>query len=179
SQTTMDQLAESLGMSKKTLYLHFRSKEQLAEAMLKEISDAIGKIHEKVMGSELNTVEKLYRIGKEMQQCLLTIGSVKLLGDLQRNAPHLWQKIKEVRNKKIRSLWENLLAEGMRKGYFRKEINTEIFVTIHMASVERLLDTEFMLSNELSFSQSKSDLLDIFLNGILTEKGRKTESKNH
>ena len=81
SQTTMDDLAESLGMSKKTLYEHFRSKEQLAEAMLKEISDAIGKIHEEVMGLDLNTVEKLNRIGKEMQQCLLTIASVKLLAD--------------------------------------------------------------------------------------------------
>ena len=171
----MDHLAESLGISKKTLYEHFRSKEQLAEAMLKEISDAIARIHHEVMGSDLNTVEKLHRIGQEMQKCLLTLASVKLLSDLRRNAPHLWQKIKEVRNKKIRSLWENLFTEGIRKGYFRKELNTELFITIHMASVEKLLDTEFMLANEQSFSQSRSDLLDIFLNGILTEKGRKIE----
>jgi AcrR family transcriptional regulator len=179
SQTTMDHLSQSLGMSKKTLYEHFRSKEQLAEAMLKDISNAIGKIHEEVMETESNTVEKLHLIGQRMKKCLLTLASVKLLGDLQRNAPNLWKKIKEVRNKKIRALWTNLLSEGMRKGYFRKELNTEIFITAHMASVERLLDTEFMLSNELSFSQSRTDLLDIFLNGILTEKGRKAESKYH
>ncbi|MFI5264856.1 MAG: TetR/AcrR family transcriptional regulator, partial [Candidatus Kapaibacterium sp.] len=97
SQTTMDELAESLGMSKKTLYEHFRSKEQLAEAMLKDISDSIGKIHETVMGSDANTVEKLHLLGQEMQKCLLTVASVKLLTDLRRNAPHLWLKIKEVK----------------------------------------------------------------------------------
>jgi AcrR family transcriptional regulator len=177
SQTTMDELAESLGMSKKTLYEHFRSKEQLAEAMLKDISDSIGKIHDTVMGSDANTVEKLHLIGQEMQKCLLTVASVKLLADLRRNAPHLWLKIKEVKNKKIQSLWRNLLGEGMQKGYFRKELNTEIFIAIHMASVERLLDTEFMLTSDQSFSQSRAEVLDIFLNGILTEKGRKAESK--
>lgn len=177
SKTTMDHLAELLGMSKKTLYEHFRSKEQLAEAMIKELSDAIAKIQIEVLDSDANTIEKLYRIGAEMQKCLLTLTSVKLLTDLRRNAPELWQKIKEVRNKKIRTLWNNLMTEGKHKGYFRKELNTEVFITIHMASVEKLLDTEFMLTNELTFAQSRADLLDIFLHGILTEKGRIAESK--
>ncbi len=177
SQTTMDHLAEILGMSKKTLYEHFRSKEQLAEAMIKDISEAIGKIQEEILKTEVNTVEKIFLAGQSMQKCLLTLTSVKLLGDLRRNAPDLWKKIGEVRNKKIRTLWGNLLSEGMRKGYFRKELNTEVFITIHMASVERLLDSEFMLTNEHSFTQSRADLMDIFLNGILTDKGRKTESQ--
>jgi AcrR family transcriptional regulator len=179
SQTTMDHLAEILGMSKKTLYEHFRSKEQIAEAMIKDISAAIGKIHTEVMKSNANTVEKIYLIGKGMQKCLLTIGSVKLLGDLKRNAPELWQKIKEVKNQKIRTLWGNLLEEGMRKGYFRKEINAELFMTIHMASIERLIEGDFMLANEQSFGKLRIDLLDIFLNGILTGKGRDAESKYH
>ncbi len=177
SQTTMDQLAELLGMSKKTLYEHFDSKEQLAEAMIEEISLAISKINEEVMKQNVNTVEKLHLIGQGMQKCLLTLASVKLLSDLRRNAPELWMKLKEIRNEKIRKNWSNLLAEGMRKGYFRKELNVEIFITIHMASVERLLDSEVMLSSGRSFTQSRTDLLDIFLNGILTDKGRMIESE--
>jgi len=179
SQTTMDHLAELLGMSKKTLYEHFRSKEQLAEAMIKDISVAIGKIHAEVMETDANTVEKIHLIGQKMQKCMQTVASVTLLGDLRRNAPELWLKIKEVKNKKILALWGNLLSEGMHKGYFRKELNTEVFITIYMASVERLFDPEFMLSTELSFTQARSQLLDIFLNGILTDKGRKAESKYH
>jgi AcrR family transcriptional regulator len=179
SQTTMDHLAETLGMSKKTLYEHFRSKEQLAEEMIKDISDSIGKIHTDVMKRDVNTVEKIRLIGQGMQKCLLTVASVKLLSDLRRNAPDLWQKIKEVKNQKIRLLWSNLLSEGMRKGYFRKEINSELFITIHMASIERLLEGDTMLATEQSFAQSRIDLLDIFLNGILTGKGREAVTKNH
>jgi AcrR family transcriptional regulator len=177
SKTTMDQLAQSLGMSKKTLYEYFRSKEKLAEAMIKDISDAIGKIQDEVMKSEISTVEKIFRMGQGMQKCLLTVASVSLLSDLRRNAPELWQKLREVRNQKIRRVWENLLTEGIENGYFRKEINKEIFITIHMASVERLLDREFMLNSELSFTQARADVLDIFLNGILTDKGRKSGKK--
>src|SRR5579872_693315 len=127
SQTTMDYLAELLGMSKKTLYEHFRSKEQIAEGMLDDLSSRISAIHAEVMASEVNPVEKINRIGQGMQQCLLTVASVKLLNDLKRNAPELLHKFKKVKNEKVRSLWSNLLEEGMRKGYFRKEINTELF----------------------------------------------------
>jgi AcrR family transcriptional regulator len=179
SQTTMDYLAELLGMSKKTLYENFRSKEQIAEAMLKDIGDQITAIHTEVMNSDMNTVEKLNSIGPRMQQCLLTIGSMKLLNDLKRNAPELLQKFKQVKNEKVRSLWSNLLEEGMRKGYFRKEINTELFMTSHMAAIEKLLEGEPIPTNIQTFTAARADLLDIFLNGILTAKGREAESKNH
>ncbi|MDP4221357.1 MAG: TetR/AcrR family transcriptional regulator [Bacteroidota bacterium] len=179
SQTTMDHLAELLGMSKKTLYEHFRSKQQLAEAMIDDISKAIWKIQDEVIKGDGNPVAKLHRMGQEMQKCLLTVASVKLLDDLRRNAPELWQQIREIRTQKIRQMWSHLLAEGMRKGYIRKELNTEIFVAIHMASVERLLSSDLMFHSEQSFASSRTDLLDIFLNGILTDKGRDAESKYH
>ncbi|MEI8134466.1 MAG: TetR/AcrR family transcriptional regulator [bacterium] len=179
SHTTMDHLAETLGMSKKTLYEYFRSKEELADEMIANIGASIKEIHEEVMASDLNTVDKLHAIGQRMQACLLTLASVKLMSDLRRNTPQLWQKIKEVRNERIRTLWTSLLAEGMEKGLFRKEVNPELFITVQMAATEKLLDESFLTNNETSVTTARAGLKDLLLNGILTDKGREIESNYH
>ncbi len=179
SQTTMDHLAEQLGMSKKTLYENFRSKEQIAAAMISRIGETVHKTHQEIIASNANTIEKLLMLSQKLRQCLITITSPALLNDLKRNAPELWQQIKAVRNERIRTIWGYLLREGMEKGYFRQEINSELFIMLLMISSERLLDGGMESLGSESYIKLKTDLMDIFLNGILSVEGRDALATSH
>lgn len=173
SNMTMDELADTLGMSKRTLYEYFGSKDNLAHALIAEKSKEIGNAQEAILASGENVIEKIFRVGEVVQSCLGTLLRSNTLNDLKRNSPQSWQKINELRETKIRRLWTELLSEGIRKGYFRKEVNIDVFILALVSTSEKIMDPESPLSSKYAIEQCRRFLLDILLNGIVTEKGRK------
>jgi AcrR family transcriptional regulator len=178
SNMTMDELADTLGMSKRTLYEYFGSKDNISHAMIEEKSKEISEAQDKILASGENVIEKVFQIGAAVQKCLGTLMRPNLLNDLKRNSPNSWQKLNELREIKIRRLWAELLSEGIRKGYFRKEVNIDVFILALVATSEKIIDPEMPLSAKYSIEQLRTFLFDILLNGIVTDKGRKVISEH-
>jgi AcrR family transcriptional regulator len=173
SHMTMDELADVLGMSKRTLYEYFGSKDNLTHALIAEKGKVIADAQEAILASGENVIEKIFRVGEVVQRCLGSLLRSNILNDLKRNSPPAWQKINELRETKIRRLWTELLSEGLRKGYFRKEVNLDVFILALVSTTEKIMDPESPLSAKYTIEQCRVFLLDILLNGIVTEKGRK------
>ncbi|HZV11882.1 MAG TPA: TetR/AcrR family transcriptional regulator [Candidatus Kapabacteria bacterium] len=178
SNMTMDELADTLGMSKRTLYEYFGSKDNLTHALIEEKNKEIGSAQEAILASGDNVIEKIFRVGDVVQNCLGALLRSNILNDLKRNSPQAWQKINELRETKIRRLWTEILSEGIRKGFFRKEVNLDIFILALVATTEKVMDPETSLTHKYSIEQCRLFLLDILLNGIVTEKGRKVISEH-
>ncbi len=171
SAMTMDRLANELGMSKRTLYENFRSKDALIESVFLEKRAELTRAQREVMESEGNLIEKIHRIAPYMQKCLGTVFNPRLLGDLKRNAPALWQTIKIMRKEKIETMWTAILTEGKSKGYVRKKLDTAVMIAIYTAAVEKLFD-EYIIPGVYSQAEARGIVLEVFLNGILTDKGK-------
>jgi AcrR family transcriptional regulator len=89
STVTMSEIATDLGMSKKTVYTHFQSKEDLASEMVKRMQDDIShQINELVDETGMDFIEKLKRILRitAMHHSRLT---PHFRMDLQKHAPHI------------------------------------------------------------------------------------------
>ena len=115
-QCTMDDLATELGMSKKTLYQHFASKEELMRAVIDDLGREIRASADALLANrQLNFAEKLRGFAEGMVERTRRINPL-LLRDLQRFAPALYRQVAEMREKNIPYVFGRFIEEGQLAG---------------------------------------------------------------
>ena len=67
---TMDDIANELGMSKKTIYVHFKNKIKLVEAVTFEVFEGICEGIDGICNTSINPIEELYDIKMFVMQHL-------------------------------------------------------------------------------------------------------------
>ena len=170
---TMDDLARELGMSKKTLYVHFPSKDALAGAVLDGIGKSIRAQLEAVLSHpKLTFAQKLCGV-IDVIGSLLGRVSPAIFRDLQRNAPHLYQKIEEVRQKNIPFVIGRLIRTGIAEGMVRPEIDPAFAAEFWLQAIRGLIQPDILDRTQLTPRQTLEKGIQLFFNGLLTPAGRK------
>ncbi len=178
SALTMDELARELGMSKKTLYIHFPGKDAIVEKILHDfISQIRTSADELFKDKTLSFTVKLHRFSEAMVN-RLRINS-HILRDLQRSAPHLFSLVEELRHKNIPHIFGQILREGQTSGMVRADLDPELAVEFWRPAIQSLMHPDTLermkLSPDIMFSQA----IDLFFGGLLTPAGRKDYEKRH
>ena len=173
SALTMDELARELGMSKTTLYVHFPSKDALAEAVLDGIAKSIRARLEAVLSrSKFTFAQKLCGVIDVVGSVLGKV-SPATFRDLQRNAPHLYQKIEEVRQKNIPFVIGSLIRTGIAEGMVKPEIDPAFAAEFWLQAIRGLVQPEILDRTQLTPRQTLERGIHLFFNGLLTPAGRK------
>jgi AcrR family transcriptional regulator len=172
SRVRMDDLAEELGISKKTLYAHFPSKEALLQAvmrgMMREIAERVDDL---TADRTMDFVEKLRTLMTFIGSRLARI-SRPFAEDLRRHAPELWREIEEFRSRKILGNFNRLFQEGMDRGVFRSDIHPRVLIMTYYHAIQNLVTPEFFAQVPLSAQQIFDTILQIIFEGILTHPAR-------
>lgn len=170
SRVTMDDIATELRMSKKTLYRHFSSKEELGEAALAASFARIG--------AELDGIIRNERLdfGERLQLFLRTLAGryasgASVLKDFQRDAPNLWQRLLELRREAVQARFGSLLGAGVKAGAFRADVEPRLVIRMVLTLVDQLMRPDVLAELELSPEQLFPSMLGVVLDGIRT--GRK------
>jgi AcrR family transcriptional regulator len=136
---TMDQLALDLGMSKKTLYKHYASKDELlgtvwdarAARLDAEIGGLIAEEHADFESKLVAFVElAVERFGEV---------SEPFLQDVRRSAPDLFRKIEGFREQAIPRHVESFLVKGAEAGVFRKDFPFGVVASVLMHAGQNML----------------------------------------
>lgn len=179
SKVTMNEIATELGMSKKTLYTYFPSKEELLHASVKQMQEETSKQIENLVADEsLEFGEKLSRL----LQIVLAHHSKfdgRFLADLQKNVPDTWKFCDDFQRERMRNNTAAILREGIEKGLFRKDINEDFLVLLFVGSMRQLMNPETLSQVPFNRAQVFEMMMDVFLSGILTEEGRVRLSSQH
>ncbi len=177
SQVTMDDLAAELGMSKKTLYVHFASKEALMRAVIADLSQEIRASADALFGNrQLNFAEKLRGFAEGMVE-RLTKTNPRLLRDLQRFAPDLYQQVGEMREKNIPYVFGRFIEEGQLAGMVRPEVDTAFAVQFFLQAMNGLVQPATMERLGLAPRDIAPRAIGLFFGGLLTPAGRKEHEK--
>lgn len=164
---TVDELAARNSMSKRTIYRYFQSKEEMIEAVMQQLMAEIEKEVFMVLNGTENPVEKITNFFKLLTE-RLRIMSPRVLSDLQRHYPQIWEKVEQFRLEKINYLIE-IIVEGSKEGYF-KEINPTIVSASFIATVRAVVNPNFMLENNLTPEDTLKAVINTFLYGIVASK---------
>ena len=166
---TMGELAARLGISKRTLYENFESKEVLIEAIVDAVIQDIEVQRIAIVNDvNLSLTEKLKRMLAVRPRKLAPDDRVKL--DLRRQFPGLWAK----GQKSAEDQWiliEKVLQDGIAEGCFR-EIYVPVVKRMLRGAVDAIIDEEFLLENKMSFHEMIGHVTDILIYGIIVPEKR-------
>jgi len=169
---TMDDLANGLGMSKKTLYEYFPSKNDLVEACLDYALEISCKNAENFVQGEGSVIENVYRNQKKVLE-IFNINSDRPIWELQKYYPKTYKRMESEFAKTDTLFVDKLLEKGWEEGLFRKDINVA-FYKIFYSNVQRLRSiTHTFPEREFPFWETIYTILEYFFRIIVNEKGLK------
>ena len=169
---TMDDLAEELGMSKKTLYAHFPSKMALLEAVLVDkFARADADLGQVLSGASADLVSTMRQLLACTQRHLQEI-QPPFHRDIHRTAPDMFKLIQVNRRKLIKRHFGRLLKEGRSHGTIRKDIPPELMMEILLGTIDAIANPAKLTELELTPEVVLSTILTIFFQGVLTEESR-------
>src|SRR5262245_5470831 len=167
---TMDELAEELGMSKKTLYAAFPSKDALLRAVLVTKFREVEADLRRITSDCSNAPAVLHRLLTCIQRHTAEI-QPSLIRDLRR-APEVFDVVEHRRRVLIRRYFSRVFESGRRTGLMRKDIPTRLTIEILLAVVEAILNPAKMTELSLTPKQGYAAILNVLLNGILVERAK-------
>lgn len=168
----MDDLALELGMSKKTLYAQFSSKEKLVEAVLadkfRDMDDDFRHVTEQCAGNFLGALHRLLGIlqrhAGEIQPAFVR--------DVQRSAPELFDTVETQRADLIRRHFGRLFAEGRRAGMIRSDIPARLAIAILLSAVHGVVNPRTITELQITPQAGVSAVITVVLEGLVTRKPR-------
>ena len=167
---TMDDLANSLGISKKTLYEQFASKNDLVEAALDYALEMSCYQVDKFVSGEGSVIENVFRSQREVQN-LFNFNSSKPIWELKKYFPKTYERMDIESTKSDVLFIDKLLEKGWEEGLFRKDINVS-FYKIFYSSVQRLRTfSDTFDEKEFPFWDSVYTIMEYFFRIIVNEKG--------
>jgi len=171
---TMDDLAEELGVSKKTLYAHFPGKFDLLEAVLAD----------KLTGVEATLKEVTRAHPRDFPATLrgLLAGTQRELDeikppfvrDMRQKAPEVFKLVERRRAALIQRYMGKFFVDGQRLGMVRKDVPAKLIIEILLAMVQSIMNPQKIEELGMMPKEGYSGILKVVLEGALTAKGRKT-----
>jgi AcrR family transcriptional regulator len=165
---TMDTIAQSLGISKRTIYENFKDKNDLLANFLNEAIITHKKQTIEILNGSKNVIEALFRFGDFNQKTFKNINPC-FFTDIKKYHPEVFAKVMNNGENQNHEMTFTLLKRGINEGIFTKEINLEIVNLFIHHTFEF-----FSKLDELHFDH-KQIWVSIhlpYLRGICTEKGR-------
>jgi TetR/AcrR family transcriptional regulator len=142
---TMDEIAEAAELSKGTLYLYYKSKEDMYLAVMMRGMEVLYKVYEPIVASEDSTIQKLVKFGDTYKEFFCSHRNFfRMFHFLQ--APYFHKQVSEemrqacsVESRKMWDLVIGLLRRGMEEGAFRSDLNPVEVAIILWSSATALL----------------------------------------
>ena len=161
---TMDDIARSLKISKKTLYKVFADKEQLFLAMVDYMFDKVKESEQAVVeDGRLSTVEKIHRVLGVLPEGYKDV-DLKQLYLLKDKYAKIYRQVE----RRLETGWETtieLLERGMAEGCIRP-VRIPILKMMLEASVEQFFQRDILIQNQISYQDALDEVVDILMDGI-------------
>ncbi len=169
-KTTMDEIAKDLQMSKKTIYKHFDSKEELLEEVCSMRMGLMQEYLDEVVESGDDAITKFLRILNKQKSMSLNC-SPAWFRDLEIHAPHLRKEFDKVRQDKVTTILVKLLEQG-KKEKVVENVHIDILIAALNGAMEAVTHADFVLNSKYSMHEAMRITAEIFFNGFLTELGK-------
>jgi len=168
---TMDDIARSMTISKKTLYQHFQDKDSLVYAVCEHhllhhndqisciATDAQSAIHEMAMLSEF--------IRNKMTEMHPSV-----LHDIRKYHPRSWELFMKHRETCIVNSIVHNLNRGVAEGVYRSDIHVEILSRLRLEQIQLAFDPDIFPPAIFKLAEIQIQFFEHFLHGLLSAEGR-------
>ncbi len=167
---TMDDLASEMGISKKTIYAHFKNKTKLIEATTEHLFCTISDGISTILEEQHNPIEELFLIKAFVIQNLKDEKTSPQY-QLQKYYPKIHATLKIKQFDVFQQCVIENLQRGIASGVFRDSIDTAFISRIYFTGMVGIKDQEMFPLQTFPIKKLMSDYLEYHIRGIATEKG--------
>ncbi|MEM6720962.1 MAG: TetR/AcrR family transcriptional regulator [Bacteroidota bacterium] len=173
---TMDDIANEMGISKKTIYTHFNNKTALVNEVTSSLFCVISEGIDFICAAEKNSIEELYEIKRFVMEHLKNEKTSPLY-QLNKYYPKIYATLKKKQFDVMQDCVIDNLTRGVNTGMYRNNISVEFVSRIYFTGVTGIKDNEFFPTNMFSMDELMDQFLEYHLRGICTSKGLETLHK--
>lgn len=161
---TMDDLANELSMSKKTIYRVFPDKSTMLMELVDFIFERIHIEKQRIRDDKsLTSAEQFVRILNAMPENMTEVDLTNLY-QIRSRYPEHYHRIEE----QLENGWEltfEVMQQAVKDGYFRP-VNEELFKLIYESTLERFLSCDKLQKNGTTYIEALEELTGILVDGI-------------
>lgn len=167
---TMDEIAGELGISKKTIYVHFQNKTKLVEAVTFHLFDTICNGIDDICKNAINPIEELYLIKMFVMQHLKNEKSSPQY-QLKKYYPKIYNELKVKRFEKMHQSVQDSLEQGVKTEVFRNTIDVGFISRMYFTGMSGIKDEMFFPPKHYQMDYLMESYLEYHLRAIVTAKG--------
>lgn len=167
---SMDEVARSLGISKKTLYQHVNNKADLIQKVMiihiTEEKDAMCTIHE----TAKDAIDEMMQISRYVSELLQRVNPT-VIYDLQKYYAKGWELMESLHFEHTYTLIKENIEKGMEQGLYRPNLDADIIAKLYIGRMDLVVDKNLFPIGEYTISQIHNNAMTYHLYGIMSTKG--------
>jgi AcrR family transcriptional regulator len=165
---SMDEIASSLGISKRTIYENFKDKEEILLSVLHLFFERKTETFRALLAECTNVVEVFIAIIEEHRNT--PICNVKFIEDIQKYYPRAAGLLKTQTENNNNHL-QDFLRQGIKEGYIREDLNVNVAAFLVEETTYTYIRASYLKTPPFSFNELFYTMMINFVRGIMTGKG--------
>lgn len=176
---TMDDMANQLSISKKTIYQFFKDKDEIVvtctSKMLKEQEREICRFR----SESKDIIDELIQTMEYFKKVLRVINPT-FISDMEKYHPKAWQLFLNHKENCFRDSLMASMQRGIDEGFFRPDINIEILAKMRLEQTQLAFNQRVFPYHRYNLYEIQIQFTEHFVLGLCTPKGYEkiTEYKN-
>ncbi|PRY04610.1 TetR family transcriptional regulator [Pontibacter ummariensis] len=169
---SMDDIAQHLAMSKKTIYKWFANKDEVVFYACEGFLKVVEKDCEAALKGAHNAIEELWGMMEMTRHILVTIHP-SIFHDVQKYYPGSWELWL---NHKYGFMLDKVklnILRGVAEGLYRGDLDVEIMGRMRLGMIELAFDTRLFPPHEFDLQKVQQHLLEHYMLGMATIRGHK------
>ncbi len=167
---TMDDIAVNIGVSKKTIYQHFKDKNELVLEVLKVHMNREKNDLERIKEESSNAIQEVYLISKYLKEMFMKTNP-SVLFDLKKYHSEAYEYFQNHKSECIESVIISNIESGILEGNYRSDFTPKIMARLRMTEIEGSFDPSNFPTSEFDFVEVQVQSFKHFVMGLATKKG--------
>ncbi|MDR0270928.1 TetR/AcrR family transcriptional regulator [Paenibacillus sp.] len=163
---TMGELASYLGISKRTIYEHFASKEEIISSIVDDAIDEVLQTQRRIYENEDWSIIRKIKAILSIVPSGLRLVDARLLEEMKRYAPQEWSKIDSLLQEEWGTV-ETLLQQGIENGEIRP-IHVPTVIECMRGASFAIYNPDFLMNTTVSLMSAIDSMVDMLMNGIVS-----------
>lgn len=168
---TMDDVSRELGISKKTLYLYVKDKNDLVTKVLTHTSC---RFHEHIRGIQqqgMNAIDEMYAIAQYISSEVLKLHP-SLYFDLSKYHPEACRIMDQGKQVEVVGMVAANMEKGIREGLYRDNLNVALIAKLYVVRFDQVMSVEMgRFTEKYSLAEINWELFRYHIRGIASKKG--------
>ncbi|TWO32228.1 TetR/AcrR family transcriptional regulator [Seonamhaeicola sediminis] len=167
---TMDDIANEMAISKKTIYVHFANKTKLVEAVTFTVFENVCEGIDGICNTSDNPIKELYDI-KMFVLHYLKDEKTSPQFQLKKYYPQIYNQLQLKQFEKMYDSVKESLQNGIDTGLFRESIDVDFISRMYFTGMTGIKDQTIFPLNNYDMEYLIESYLEYHLRAIVTDKG--------